>query len=253
MSIFAFLLLGFLQGVFEWLPVSSEGIVALTSQLINIEFKPIEMGLFLHLGTLLAVVCYFWPDWWKIIKGQNKKLLKFLILTTLISLIVGFPLYKLIEDVSIGLGLLLLTGLALLATSFLRKRQESLFANFAKIKKPILIVGLLQGLSIIPGFSRSGATIFGLSLSQDKKPQEILKISYLLAVPVGFLSNAYLLITNPRLGTSAWPALIVSFLVGLLALRVLFAWAKRINFAKFTFIFGLLCLFGTLIGFVLKL
>ena len=97
-----YIILGIIQGVFEWIPVSSEGIVALSSQFLSINASPVNTAIFLHLGTLLAVMVYFWKDWKEIITLKNPVLLRFLLVTTVVSLIIGYPLYKLIENVGTG-------------------------------------------------------------------------------------------------------------------------------------------------------
>ncbi len=181
-------LLGTIQGVLEWLPISSEGMVALASNWL-VSGNPVDIALFLHLGTMLAVLIYFRKDWIEIALLRDKKLLRFLIIATFASLAIGFPVYKLIRNVAVGNVLLLITGVGLLITAFFHSKKISWNLKQGKLAS---LAGLLQGLAIIPGFSRSGSTIFGLSLG-DKKPIEILRLSYLMSVPVVLLTNLYLL------------------------------------------------------------
>ena len=96
-----YIILGTLQGIFEWIPISSEGIIALTSEFLEKE-DPIDIALFLHLGTLLAVLIYFRKDWQEVLSLRNPKLLRFLIIATVISLFVGYPLYGLVKGVVAG-------------------------------------------------------------------------------------------------------------------------------------------------------
>ena len=63
--------MGIIQGIFEWIPVSSEGIVALSSQFFSLNANPVNTAIFLHLGTLLAVMIYFWKDWKGILALKN--------------------------------------------------------------------------------------------------------------------------------------------------------------------------------------
>jgi len=241
-----YIILGIFQGIFEWLPISSEGITALFSHFFIKEFNSVDLALFLHLGTLLAAIFYFRKDWWEIIKLKNKKLLKFLIIATIISLFISYPLYKFVKNAVFGNGILLVMGFGLLITAYFHKKN----INFEiKNKYLALITGILQGLAVIPGVSRSGATIFGLSL-RKMEPKKILKISYLMSVPVVLASSAYLFLNNPVMVVSAWPALITSFLIGILSLHFLIQWAKKINFFKFALIFSIICFIGAIIGFV---
>lgn len=237
-----YIFLGFLQGIFEWIPVSSEGVVALFSNFLIKDFNSVDLALFLHLGTLLATLVYFWKDWIDLISFKDKEFLRFFIIVTIISGGLGFFVYKLAENVVMGSGLLALMGLGLLLTSWFQKKNIKL--NINKDLSSV-IVGLLQALSAIPGVSRSGSTVFALSLTEDN-PSEILRKSYLISVPVVLGSSLYLYIKNPAMAVISWPALIASFVFGLLSLKLLLDFSKKVNFSKFTLIFGILCLIGAL-------
>ena len=241
-----YIILGIVQGIFEWLPISSEGITSLLSNFLVQDFHPIDLALFLHLGTLLAAIIYFRKDWIKILSFKNKELLRFLIISTIMSLAISYPLYKIIKSFTFGNGLLVLMGFGLLGTAYAYKKK----AKFnIKPSSLALIDGFLQGLAVIPGLSRSGSTIFGLSLNKTK-PEEILKISYLMSVPVVLASSLYLFLQEPMLIAQSWPALISSFLIGILTLHFLINWAKKINFFKFALIFSFICFLGAIIGFI---
>jgi undecaprenyl-diphosphatase len=240
-------ILGIIQGIFEWLPISSEGAVALASQFFSQGVRPIDVALFLHLGTLLAVLIYFREDWQKVILFQDLRLLRFLVIATVISLIVGFPLYQVLRDSLVGSGLLLIMGFGLLLTAFFHKKRQ--FFNFS-LEKLAVLAGVLQGLSVIPGLSRSGSTIFSLSLG-NLKPVEILKFSYMMSLPVVLTSSIYLFLGDPSFILESWPALVASFLVGLLSLRFLITLSLRINFFSFALFFAILCFVGAGIQFIL--
>ncbi len=256
-----FVFLGIIQGIFEWLPVSSQGIVALAGQFLNIKPDIIETALFLHLGSLFAVLIYFRKDWLEIAALKQKEFLRFLIIVTFVSLAVGYVFFNLVREMIMGAGLLALMGLGLLLTSFLQKKKrqidpslDSRFKIFGiRINKTIIavLIGFLQGISVIPGVSRSGATIFGLSLIL-KSPQEILKVSYLISAPVILAASLYLAIKDPFLIYQVWPGLISSFLVGFIALKFLLNLVGKIDFSFFTLIFGLLCLLGALMIFFIN-
>lgn len=243
----AYFFLGIIQGIFEWIPVSSEGVVALASNFLIQEVNPVDVALFLHIGTLFAVLVYFRKDWKEVLTFKNPELLRFLIIATFISLIIGYPLYKIVRDTMVGSGLLLVTGLGLLATAYFNKQRKAYGVGF---KKLAIIVGFLQGLAVIPGLSRSGSTIFGLSLGKAT-PSEILKISYMMSVPVVMISSTYLFLGNPVLLFEGWAALISSFFVGLLSLHFLINLAAKINFFKFAVIFSIVCFLGAAIGFMI--
>jgi len=239
--------LGILQGIFEWIPISSEGIVALTSQFLIEKINPVDVALFLHLGTLFAVLIYFRKDWIEILTFKDLKLLRFLIIATIVSLIIGFPFYKLVKSMVIGNTILLLTGFGLLLTAYFHKTKKTFEVNFQKLA---VISGFLQGLAVIPGVSRSGSTIFGLSLGK-LNPPTILKVSYMMSVPAILASSFYIFWNNPVLVFESWLALIFSFLVGIITLHFLINLSKKINFFKFALIFALLCFLGAVIGFLI--
>ncbi len=245
-----YIFLGVLQGIFEWIPISSEGIVALASHFLIEEINPIDIALFLHLGTFLAVLIYFRKDWLEILSFKNLPLLRFLIIATLISLAVGYPFYKMISQATSGAILLFIVGLGLLLTAQAHKFKKSFSLGSAKnLNKLAVLTGFLQGLAVIPGLSRSGATIFGLSLGQ-LSPRQILKISYIMSAPLVLVSSAYLFWQNHLL-IAGWPSLAASFLVGLASLSLLMKLAEKINFYRFALIFALLCFMGGFIGLVI--
>lgn len=240
-------ILGVVQGIFEWIPISSEGMVALASKfLLAGKLNPVEIALFLHLGTVLAAIIYFRRDWKEVFLLKNAKLLRFLIIATIISLVIGFPLYKFVKHAALGSGFLLIMGFGLLLTAYFHKRKS----NFVlKTDKLATFTGFLQGLSVIPGLSRSGSTIFGLSLG-GLSPSEVLKISYMLSVPVGLAANFYIFLENPGLISQGWVALAVSFVIGMLSLHFLIRVSGKLNFFKFALVFALLCFLGGLINFI---
>lgn len=242
-----YILLGALQGIFEWIPISSEGVLTLFSSLIVSDINSIDFSLFLHLGTMLAVIIYFRKEIIDLILFRDKKLLRFFIIASIVSLSLGFILYKAMGDIAIGSGLLFLMGFGLILTSWFQKKNIKL-----KISEDVAsaIVGLLQGISVIPGVSRSGATIFGLSLKEND-PSEILKKSYLISLPAVAASSGYIFISNPSITSFPWVVLLSSFIFGIISLKIVLEFSKKTNFSVLTLIFGILCLVGGLIEFLI--
>ena len=238
------IILGISQGIFEWLPISSEGIVALFSQTLIKNVNPVDMALFLHLGTLLAVLFYFRKDWKEIILLRNKRMIRFLIIATVISLVVSYPLYRLVRSLVIGNMLLIITGIGLLFTAYFHK-NKGYALSFDRLA---VLSGFIQGLSVIPGLSRSGSTIFGLSFS-DFNPAKVLKVSYIMSVPVIIVSSVYLLLFEPVV-YNGWVSLIPAFIVGIISLKFLMDMSKKINFFWFSLIFAILCFIGAIIGLI---
>ena len=241
-----YIILGIIQGIFEWIPISSEGMVSLAGKFLIENFNIIDISLFLHLGTLFACLFYFRKDLKEILFFKNKKLLYFLLISTIVSLIVGFPLYKIVREVAVGNFILFLVGVGLLFTAYFHRKRKFFEINSKKLP---LLAGFFQGLAVLPGLSRSGATIFALSFSK-LKPDEILKLSYLMSIPVVFASSFYLFLENKFLLSQFFPAIISSFFTGLLTLKILISFFKRINFFNFALFFSILCFLGWVLNLV---
>ncbi len=242
----SYIVIGILQGIFEWLPISSEGIVALAVQLFSLKVNPVEIALFLHLGTVFAALFYFRKEWKEVFIFRDKEMVRFLLVATAVSLPVGYFFYKQVKDMAVGSALLLIMGAGLMVTAFFHKARKTLRINFDVLA---VLSGFLQGLAVIPGLSRSGSTIFALSLG-GIPPSRVLKISYMMSVPVIFASSLYLWWNNNNFLIEGWPALIFSFLVGFFTLEFLIKISEKINFFKFALTFSLLCFLGAFLEFI---
>jgi len=195
MTILYSIFLGIIQGLTEFLPVSSSGHLVFFQSLMGLKEPPIFFDVMLHLGTLLAVVVYFWTDIWKIAQGlgavlkrkhKNLPQVKLFLLIILASIPTGL-MGILFEDwfesffsrpKLVG-GMLLITGLVLWITRFAKKEGKPLeqIGWFDAI-----LIGIAQGAAIIPGISRSGATIStGLFCGLDRELSG--KFSFLLSIP----------------------------------------------------------------------
>jgi len=183
------LFLGALQGLLEWLPVSSSG----QSMLVLLGLFGLSAqaaftyGIFFHLGTLFAVLLKYRIDWLKIL--DNPPLTRFLAVTTAFTAASGlFAYYLLKRSMSTFSGealngfvglLLVVTGLILY---HMRRRDFGTKDVSALSLSESAVVGLTQGFSVLPGISRSGATVAALALS-DVRQDEALRLSFLMSVP----------------------------------------------------------------------
>ena len=240
-----YILLGFIQGVLEWLPISSEAFIVIVSQIFSVEANYIDVALFLHLGTLMAVVTYFYKDWIDILLLRNRDLFRFILYATIASIVTGLPTYLLIREAAIGPYILLIIGLGFIVTTILNKWSGHGIGRGVDQRKLAVMTGLLQGIAVIPGISRSAITMFSLSMGR-LKPHEILKLSYLISVPVVVLSTIYLTINTPVV-LKAWPALPTAYITGLATLKTLLAIARKLKTYILTLILAIITLSGAVL------
>ncbi len=180
-------MLGIIQGLTEWFPVSSSGHLVLYQELFTVNV-PVLFDIYLHLGTLLVLFIFFWTDLVTIIRdvfqwnttSKHFTLAKQLLLATIVTAVIGFLFRPLFTSfftnlLMVGFGFLF-SGCLLLATKYTKHKRTTM--------KPrdTFSVGLFQGLALIPGVSRSGATIsIGLLHGIDR--MTIARFSFLLAIP----------------------------------------------------------------------
>tara|TARA_B100002052_G_scaffold271337_1_gene272168 strand:+ start:588 stop:1346 length:759 start_codon:yes stop_codon:yes gene_type:complete len=243
MKIIDVAILGVLQGLTEFLPVSSSGHLVLGQYLLNINSPGNTLEILFHLGTLGSVIFVFSQDILNILinikKKSTQKLLIYIIVATIPAVIIGFMLRNKVEILfestnSVGFALLF-TGLVLILSSIFKNKnsEHSLFSS--------IIIGFGQALAIIPGISRSGMTIT-LALSFGFTPKESAKFSFLLSIPV--ISGAGLLGMKDLQSIETFStdiivvALFSSFFIGIIALKVLI---RLLELRKF-YIFGIYCI-----------
>ena len=236
------LILGILQGITEFLPVSSSGHLVLGQKLLNINVPGNAFEVFLHIGTLMSILVVFWPDIHRLLNDvkdyQTRTYIFTLLLGTMPAIIVGLSLKDQIalmfDNVhSVALALIV-TGIILISSKwFLNKKSDlTLVKGFN--------IGLAQALAIIPGISRSGATIC-TGLMMGLSAEEAARFSFLLAIPA--IAGAGILtamdIDKISLGMDVMAVgLLSSFLVGWAALKWLLNLLKT---GKFHW-FGVYCL-----------
>lgn len=255
-------LLGILQGILEWLPVSSEGV----SSLVMMNFfgkslsEAVFLSLWLHTGTLLAAMFYFREDLLGIIKnlphykirdGEScNGLTTFLIAATVITGVIGAPLLFLGLD---GLGFsfslaMALVGALLVVTGLVQLIGKKIRVTGKKLDlKDSVTLGIVQAFSVLPGLSRSGLTTSAL-LFRKYEAKEALRLSFLMSIPAVLAAEAGLLfIGKVAFDLYSAVALLFSFAVGLATIKLLMKAAERINFGWFCIALGLLAMMAVLV------
>jgi len=188
MDIFIAILLGAVQGITEFLPVSSSGHLVLLRNIFGIEAPGLFFDTMLHLGTLAAVFVVLWKDIWSILKKIIQPLTLYLIIGTIPAVITALAFNDIIEN-AFDSGKYL--GFCFLITSILLVTAEQLVKRTPKesLKKAegmnwidALVTGILQAIALAPGISRSGATISG-ALSRKLDRDFAARFSFLLSIP----------------------------------------------------------------------
>ncbi|WP_126425305.1 undecaprenyl-diphosphate phosphatase [Brevibacillus marinus] len=177
------ILLGIVQGLTEFLPISSTGHLVLFGKLFGLREAGLLFDTLLHFGTLLAVVVAFWDQVRYIITHPTSRLAKLLVVGTIPTAVIGLTFHDFFAEISrtgqtIGFEFLA-TGLILWAVESIKKGERS----FAQINYvDALIIGTLQGAAILPAISRSGLTIAG-SLLRGIDRADAARFSFLLSLP----------------------------------------------------------------------
>lgn len=243
--------LGVLQGITEWLPISSQGqavLIMLNFMAIDPE-DAITVAIFLHIGTMLAVLIKFRNDFRSMLNRESK-LLKVIIVATLSTGITAVPLLLFFKSLfATGEIATLLIGIMLILTGILLGAQKQTgYRSLDEITtKDMIIAGLAQGFSCIPGISRSGTTI-SILLMLGIKQELALKVSFLMSVPAVLGAIVLFDIRDvTAIGlTDACIMILTSLIVGYLAMAILLRFAKRVNFAVFCISLGVLTLISQL-------
>ena len=246
-------LLGIIQGIAEWLPISSTGHLRLAEHFLGLTV-PILFDIILHIGTLIVILFFFRKDVKNILtalahldfKSENGRLIPLIIVGSIPTALIGLAFSDQIEStfrspVPIAIALVI-CGTLLFMSRFAREKTDSI--TYIKA----LILGIAQGLAIIPGLSRSGTTI-GVALMLGLEREKAFRFSFLLSIPaiVGALGlmtykEHETLIQAGIGGSEILIGVTFAMIAGYFALRLL---QKAIESKKF-YLFALYCwLLGT--------
>lgn len=255
MDIVQVVVLALVQGLTEFLPISSSGHLVVASSILGWPDQGLPFDVAVHVGTLLAVLVYFWRDvgrmtyglfsplWGR--AGEETRLVWNVIVGTIPLVVAGYALVQVLDEGSILLDTYLRNPVVIGATSIgfaiVLWLADSLGRRVAEVRDMGLLgaffVGLCQVLSLIPGTSRAGITITAarlLGYSRD----EAARFSFLLAIPAiagaGFLAGEALMDAGDlALSMDALVGLALSFAAALGAIAALLAWVRRASFLPF--------------------
>jgi len=257
------LVLGVLQGLLEWLPVSSEGAVAIALSALG---SPADVAtryaLFLHAGTALAAAVFYRGELrtlladvpqWRPRRAFTVDLadLSFFGVATVVSGVVGFGGYLALAELAsatAGGAFVAAIGALLLGTGLFMRLAERRATEHREAPTVLdaLLVGVLQGLAVLPGVSRSGTTVSALLLRGYEGPTA-LRLSFVLSIPAA-AGAGLLVVLDDGVGTLSVPgaalALATSAVVGYLAVGALVGLVRRIAFWRVCVGFGALAVVG---------
>lgn len=246
------IILGVIQGIAEWLPISSQAMVFLFGRFIFDlgQVEALGISIWLHTGTLLAALIYFWKDILNIFTLDRKTAI-FLILATIMSGIIAFPLLWFIFLIELPEApFMIIIGLLFFIIAFLQKKSREFKLEEKELNiRDGLIVGIVQGFAALPGFSRSGSTVATL-LFQRYSLKEAFRLSFLMSIPIVFLAQIALPIFQNEFIVSSelLVGAIVSGLIGFVMIKTLLQLAERVNFFKVTLGLGIVTI---LLGIIL--
>jgi len=252
------LILGIVQGVTEFLPISSSGHLILIPNLLGWEIQPLVYDTTLHLGTTFALIAFFWKDLVSITANFTKdfyskrerfneyshygKMAVYMILGSVPAGILGFIFGNRIEELFrnvLSVIIFLVLGSVLMHVAEFRtimpwsksKMPDYEGGEPALTLKKSFLVGLFQALAIFPGFSRSGTTISGGMLFGLTREYSA-RFSFLLSVPIIVAASIYKVVESIEVLNgisyfSLWIGFLSSFIAGFMAIKFMLAFLKK--------------------------
>lgn len=257
MSVMQAFVLGVVQGIGEFLPISSSAHLIIVRFLFN--FKELEpafetaFDVALHFGTLIAVLFVFWKDWLALFKGAFLGIAKkektfegrmfwYLVAATIPGAVIGMIFEGVIEDLVRSNMIIISVCLAIMGIFIYigDKWAEKKYKNPVEYKdltfKQTFIIGLSQALAVIPGFSRSGTTILAARLMGISR-EAAAKFTFLLSTPIIF-GAAIIKVKDLLMGGVTMPILVgivTAAVVGVLSIKFLLRYIKKNDFAVFAY------------------
>lgn len=240
MDFFTAVILGIVQGVSEFLPISSTGHMILTSHLLGLthtEFhKSFEIAI--QAGTILSVVVLYWRS-----LLVDIEVIKRIIVAFIPTGVLGLTLYKLIKGYLLGsetvvLASLMLGGIFLVVFELWYREEEGASGEIREVSyRNALIIGLFQSIAMIPGVSRSASTIVG-GLILGLKRRTIVEFTFLLAVPTMLAATGYDLLKSGSEFSSGqflylFSGFVTAFIVAILSIKFLLGFIKNHTFVSF--------------------
>ena len=239
MEILALFFLGLVQGLTEFLPVSSSGHLVLFSQIFGIE-EELFVSIILHCATLLSILIVFWKDVWQMIRHPFSKQTMLIVVATIPTCIICLVLMPIIKLSFSGMILpvcFLVSAILLMLSERSTKNKETTEISY----KSAFWIGVAQGFAVFPGISRSGTTI-SAGLFAGNKKEEVAKFSFLMSIPIIILSLIMEIVEIAIGGGSIDVsvagislAFVTAFLVGIVAIKTMLKITKSAKLRYFSY------------------
>lgn len=242
-SFFQSVFLGVIQGLSEFLPISSSGHLAVIPWIFDFSDPGLAFDVALHVGTLFAVLLYFWRDWLNIFSlrrdipeySNQPRFFLFIVIATLPGLVAGFLFEKQAETIFrhplLIASTLLIFGAILFFADFFGKKNRS-FQEMTV--KDAVLIGFSQALAIVPGVSRSGVTIT-MSLARGMDRVSAARFSFLLSTPIIFGAMVFHVKDFLTIGMNPvfWVGIFSSAISGYIAIFALIRFVERVSYSVF--------------------
>lgn len=268
MELIRAVILGFIQGATEFIPVSSSGHLVVVPWLLGWPASSLLFDAIVHWGTLLAIILVFWRDFLLMIRAGVQSIFRlslsdpmarlawFIVVGTIPAALIGLRYEDFIESLFEGRIAPLIAGTSLLITAALLSGSEVMISRMSQTRRldtmkwiDAIVIGLAQVLALLPGVSRSGSTI-AAGLARGIEREAAARFSFLLGTPAflgaGLLQLTGALSENPAALAEQAPALVTGFIVsaitGFAAIRFLLAYLRKNSlylFAGYCLIAGL--------------
>ena len=236
MSLLHALILGIVEGITEFLPISSTAHLILASRMLALDSEFVKsFEIIIQFGAILSVVVLYWKKFW------HWDVLKKLVVAVIPTGVIGLTVYKAVKGYLLGnltvvLLSLLIGGIALIVFERFRNGSEA-DVDFAEITyKKAFLIGLFQAIAVIPGVSRSAATIVGGSLIGVSK-RTIVEFSFMLAVPTMLAATGLELVKGRGALAGHYDVLavgfVVSFITAIIAIKSFLGYIKKRDFSAF--------------------
>lgn len=257
LDIFKAIILGIVQGLTEFLPISSSGHLLIFESVLGFD-GGLFFNVLMHVASLLAVFIVFWKDIVLILKNPFGEDMKHIVVATIPTVVVALIVNFLFDDFAlkffVGFGFLI-SSIVILITLILQRKEKNGFVLKLTTKKAF-VIGFVQGLAVFPGISRSGSTICA-GLVQKVEREKSASFSFIISIPVilgGMAFEIFDMIKNGGVKVSALPCVfgfIFAFVVALFSIKFMMKIVKKGNWVGFSIYLFALSTFVLLNQFVL--